>query len=166
MGGVEGKAGMTLAIIGKARQVAKSEQSFYDLVWTMGTVNIDADMYLCLHGEHSKHPERDWTWADSYLRDVAQYYSRFPIVNSVCVLLAFLAYEVEVDKNVGITRVDILASPLIATKEMKEEKPAVAFWVGYLRAIGIEVNWEGGFKRALPYMWEDHGHKDFTGVIV
>ena len=163
MGGVEGKAGMTLAIIGKARMIAESERSFYDSVWTMGTINIEANLYLCLHGEHSIHPERDMGWKE--FRSIVVRYPTFPIVNSVCVLLAHLASEKEYETCL-FTRVDILASPLIATKEMKEEKPAVAFWVGYLRAMGIEVNWEGGFKRAFPYMWEDHGHKDFTGVIV
>ena len=163
MGGVEGSEGMTLAIVGKSRIVAKSELDFYDSIWTVGTANIEADRYLCLHGEQSIHPDRDITWKN--VQEIVTAYPTYPIVNSICVLLAFVAYNTQV-MGVFLDRIDILASPLIAKKEMLEERSAVAFWVGYLRGKRITVNWEGGFKRALPYMWEEYGHKDFTGVIV
>lgn len=148
---------MILAIIGTARMVSESERKFYDQVWTIGRLGIEADLYICLHGEHSIHPEKDRTWTDADLQEVIQRYPSFPLTNSISIMLALVTYWVEsghvIGNLQGLERVDILASPLISNSEYKEQRPSVAFWVGYLQALGVEVNWEGGFKRGLPYMW-------------
>ena len=47
----------TIAIVGKSRQVSQAELDKFSTVYTVGTNPIEADMYLCLHGEKSKHPD-------------------------------------------------------------------------------------------------------------
>lgn len=144
-----------IAIVGKARLVPPEELMQYDEVWTVGTNPIEANMYLCLHGEQTRHPEKETSWGD--LEWLPEAYKGAPLVNSICVMLAVLAAMVSAE--FCCPEIHILASPLIATKERIEERPAVAYWVGVLQGLGATVYWEGGFKRALPYMWEDHASK-------
>jgi len=147
-----------IAIVGKARMVPPEELSLYGEVWTVGTNPIKADVYFCLHGEQTRHPEKETSWDDlEWLPDA---YKGAPLVNSICVMLAVLATMVSAE--FCCPEVHILASSLIATKERIEERPAVAYWVGVLQGLGATVYWEGGFKRALPYMWEKHGSKGTT----
>ena len=148
-----------VAIVGKARLVPPDELIQYDEVWTVGTNPIEANMYLCLHGEQTRNPEKECNWEN--LKWLPEAYKDAPLVNSVCVMLAVLASIVSA--GFCCPEVHILASPLIATKEMKEERPAVAYWVGLLQGLGATVYWEGGFRRSLPYMWEKHGSKGTTG---
>ena len=147
-----------VAIVGKARLVPPEELSMYDEVWTVGTNPIKADMYLCLHGEQTRHPEKECTLEK--LSWLPEAYKGAPLANSVCVMLAVLASIVST--GFCCPEIHILASPLIATKERIEERPAVAYWVGVLQGLGATVYWEGGFKKGLPYMWEKHGSKGTT----
>ena len=69
--------------------------------------------------------------------------------------MADIAYRREVLRCFN-GRVYILASPLISKREYMYERAGVAFWVGYLSALDIEVMWEGGWSRldlTIPYMW-------------
>lgn len=139
-----------VAIVGKSRDVTPEELEKYDVVYTVGTNPIEADWYLCLHGEHSIHPDKDCTW--EHIEAIKE----FPyLINSVCVLLAIIGEWDYTDNFV----LDILASPLISTEERVHERVAVAYWVGRLEALGVKVNWEGGMKKTLPYMWEAYAGK-------
>ena len=144
----------SLAIIGKARQVSKSELDTFDIVWTVGTNLIEANEYLCLHGEHSIHPERDISWVD--VDRLQETFTGLPLVNSICIMLARVAYMKKINEYNLFDRVYVLASPLISKREYIYERAGVAFWVGYLSALDIEVMWEGGWSRldlTIPYMW-------------
>lgn len=142
-----------VAIVGKSRDVTHEELEKYKVVLTVGTNPIEADLYLCLHGEGSTHPERDCTW------ERFTHVSELPyLVNSICILLAHTYYSVGISNQSNI-EVDILASPLISTEERVHERVAVAYWVGRLEALGVKVNWEGGMKKTLPYMWEAYAGK-------
>lgn len=142
----------TIAIVGKSRQVSQAELDKFSTVYTVGTNPIEADMYLCLHGEKSKHPDRDVTWDD--FEHVLREYQGTPLVNSICILMADIAYMREV---LGCFSgcVYILASPLISKREYMYERAGVAYWVGYLSALGVTVFWEGGWQRSItmPYMY-------------
>lgn len=142
----------TIAIVGKSRQVSQAELDKFSTVYTVGTNPIEADMYLCLHGEKSKHPDRDVTWND--FEHVLREYQGTPLVNSICILMADIAYRREVLECFR-GRVYILASPLISKREYMYERAGVAYWVGYLSALGVTVFWEGGWQRsiAMPYMY-------------
>lgn len=142
------KKQVTLALVGKARLVSTSELANYTDVWTVGTNPIEATQYICLHGESSIHPDKDITWKDY---ENIPYIYNMPITNSICFMLAVVAYNIEI-LHKSYDLVHVLASPLLAKKEMIEERPAVAYWIGYLRGIGVPVYWEGGWKRQLPYM--------------
>lgn len=146
-----------VAIVGKSRDVTPEELEKYKVVITVGTNPIEADWYLCLHGESSIHPDRDEGW--KHLSDITKYPY---LVNSICVLLAYCYHMTNVFTEVGMredTEIDILASPLISTEERVHERVAVAYWVGRLEALGVKVNWEGGMKKTLPYMWEAYAGK-------
>lgn len=142
----------TVAIVGKSRQVSQAELDKFSTVYTVGTNPIEADMYLCLHGEKSKHPDRDVTWND--FEHVLREYQGTPLVNSICILMADIAYRREVLECFSGC-VYILASPLISKREYMYERAGVAYWVGYLSALGVSVFWEGGWSRsiAMPYMY-------------
>lgn len=153
MEGMEGSAVTNaVAIVGKSRQVSQAELDKFSTVYTVGTNPIEADMYLCLHGEKSKHPDRDVTWDD--FKHVVRKYQGTPLVNSICILMADIAYMREV-LGCFNNRVYILASPLISKREYMYERAGVAYWVGYLSALGVNVFWEGGWPRsvAIPYMF-------------
>lgn len=78
-----------IAIVGKAREVSQEELDTYNEVWTVGTNPIKADVYFCLHGEQTRHPEKETSWDDlEWLPDA---YKGAPIVNSICIMLAVLA---------------------------------------------------------------------------
>ena len=141
----------TIAIVGKSRQVSQAELDKFSTVYTVGTNPIEADMYLCLHGENLKHPDRDVTWND--FEHVLREYQGTPLVNSICILMADIAYRREVLECFSGC-VYILASPLIS-KENICMNAGVAYWVGYLSALGVSVFWEGGWSRsiAMPYMF-------------
>jgi len=151
-----------IAIVGKSRLVTPEELSQYNEVWTVGTNPIKADMYLCLHGEQTRNPDKEFTWDD--LSWLPEAYKGAPLANSVCVMLALLATVVSTE--LCKPEVHILASPLISTKERAEERPAVSYWAGLLQGLGATVYWEGGFKRALPYMWEDYASKSTGNDIM
>lgn len=146
------KQALKLAIVGKARVVPPEELAQYDEVWTVGTNPIEADVYYCLHGESSIHPERDLTWRDCI--HIPVMYS-LPVVNTICLMLACIASDIEV-LHKRYQSIHILGSPLIASSEMREERPAVACWYGYLMGLGQSVYWEGGWKRKFPYMLNEY----------
>lgn len=81
-------------------------------------------------------------------------YQGTPLVNSICILMADIAYRREVLECFR-GHVYILASPLISKREYMYERAGVAYWVGYLSALGVSVFWEGGWSRsiAMPYMY-------------
>lgn len=150
-----------LAIVGKARVVSPDELSRYDAVWTVGTNPIEADRYFCFHGEHSIHPELDTTWADlPFLHTCGD---RYPLANSICVMLALIDYIAVMNFMTSPASVSILASPLILRREMLSERMAVNWWCGYLYARGIPIYWEGGPLTCPPYMLEEYfGHSSAT----
>lgn len=148
---MESKA-VTLAIVGKSREVPPAELQRYDEVWTVGTNYIEADRYFCFHGEGSVHPERDSTWHECIHLPVMY---TLPMANSVCIMLASVAADIEVEHK-QYASVHILASPLLTKKEMERERMAVAGWCGYLMGLGVSVYWEGGWNRTFPYMLNEY----------
>lgn len=105
----------------------------YEL-WYLGVDRRDgADRYFELHGIEGRHPE-----ATRELPDVV-YQQGLPINNSICALLVFAWLK-------GYKDIKIKGSPMIAKSEYIEQRPALAYVVGFLNGHGIKVDWVDGPK--------------------
>lgn len=103
---------------------------------------VGADRYYELHGLPSREPRYDYAKIPVHeLRAL-----RLPMINSVCVMLAHAIYEQRHES------IRVLASPLLGNAERVEQRPAVAYLLGFADALGIRVYWEGGIDLSAVYM--------------
>lgn len=103
-------------------------------LWYLGVDRRDgADRYFELHGIEGRHPE-----ATREL-PAAVYEQELPINNSICALLVYAWLQ-------GYTDIKIKGSPMIAKREYIEQRPALAYVVGFLNGRGIQVDWVDGPK--------------------
>lgn len=103
----------------------------YEL-WLLGVDRRDrADRYFELHGLPGRHPEATRELPDEV------YEQGLPINNSICALLVYAWLE-------GYTDIKIKGSPMICKSEYIEQRPALAYVVGFLNGYGIKVDWIDG----------------------
>lgn len=123
-----------LIILGKAPikyKVSELKTSTNE-IWMMGTDDRKGgDVYFELHGINVKHPNTIYSLPDQV------YELDLPINNSICALLVH-AYLL------GYTNISIIGAPMEATHEYLQQKPAVAYICGWLKAKGISVKWSYG----------------------
>lgn len=101
-------------------------------LWYLGVdIRDGADRYFELHGLPGRHAE-----ATRKLPE-AVYEQGLPINNSICALLVYAWLE-------GYTDIKVKGSPMIAKREYVEQRPALAYTVGFLNGYGIKVDWTDG----------------------
>ena len=121
-----------LIICGKAnmeRSIAEIKEKNSEL-WMCGTDPREgADRYFELHGIEVKH--------QNVITELPKkvYELGLPVNNTICALLVFAYLS-------GYTRVTILGAPMNATHEYIEQRPALAYIVGYLNASGMKIEWD------------------------
>ncbi len=122
-----------LIICGKAnmeKTVAEIRTKNCEL-WMLGTDPREgADRYFELHGIKTKHENTTYELPDSV------YEMGLPVNNSVSALLIFAWIS-------GYKDVSIVGAPMNAKAEYIEERPALAFVIGYLAALGMRLEWDG-----------------------
>jgi hypothetical protein len=101
-------------------------------IWLHGTDTRDgADWYFELHGID--------TGRENIIYEIPEtvYRAGLPINNTICAMLvcAWLS---------GYQEIRLCGAPLEAKSEYQEEKPAVAFIVGFLKGKGIKITWDEG----------------------
>ena len=137
-----------LIISGCANDEQPTEQireDGYEL-WLLGRDRrTGAERYFELHGIECEHPEA--------IRELpaAVYEQGLPINNSICALLVYAWME-------GYTDIKVKGSPMIASSEYVEQRPALGFVAGYLNGKGIKVDWVDGPKNI------NYGRKHDTGA--
>lgn len=106
----------------------------YEL-WLLGMDRREgkADRYFELHGLPGRHPEATRELPDEV------YEQGLPINNSISALVVYAWLE-------GYTEIKIIGSPMEARSEYIEQKPALAYVVGFLNGKGIKVDWVDGPK--------------------
>lgn len=131
-----------LLICGTARLILPEELIGAE-VWSVGRTSLlGADRYYELHGLACREPRYDYRRIPvSQIRLLG-----LPMINSVCVMLAHAIVE---NRH---TQIELLATPLRAGGERVDQRPAVAFLVGYARARGFRVVWEDGPDLTSIYM--------------
>ena len=131
-----------LLICGTARLILPEELSGAE-VWSVGRTSLlCADRYYELHGLACREPRYDYRRIPvSQIRQLG-----LPMVNSVCVMLAHAIVE---NRH---THIHLVATPLRAGGERVDQRPAVAFLVGYAKAQGFQVFWEDGPDFTTTYM--------------
>lgn len=135
---------MKLVIVGKSRVPKKKELSGYKEVWTVGTSKVvsKAHKVFELHGLNTE--EVDWIRYE-HIVDLYKKYDGFPLTNSICVMIAYaLAYT-------DYEHIHLMACPMLFSAEREEERPAVAFWIGYAKVFGVNITWEGGIDMNKKY---------------
>ena len=122
-----------LIICGKAnmeKSVAEIKEKNSEL-WMCGTDKREgADRYFELHGIKVKH-ENVTTELPAKVYELG-----LPVNNTICALLVFAYLS-------GYTKVTVLGAPMNATHEYIEQRPALAYVVGYLNASRMKIEWEG-----------------------
>ena len=125
-----------LLITGCANDQYTTEQireDGYEL-WMLGVDKRDgADRYFELHGIEGHHPK-----ATRELPE-AVYEQGLPINNSISALVVYAWLE-------GYTEIKIIGSPMEARSEYIQQRPALAYVVGFLNGKGIKVDWVDGPK--------------------
>jgi len=97
----------------------------------LGTDNREgADRYFELHGIKVEHENTAYELPD------AVYNQGLPINNSISALLVYAVLS-------GYTNIAIVGAPMNARDEYIQERPALAFLVGYFAAKGIKLSWDG-----------------------
>lgn len=122
-----------LYIVGKANSPEAREQFAEPEaeVWMLGTDNREgADKYFELHGITVEHENTIYELPD------AVYNQGLPINNSISALLVYAVLS-------GYTNIAIVGAPMNARDEYIQERPALAFLVGYFAAKGIKLSWDG-----------------------
>lgn len=125
-----------LLITGSANDqypVEQIREDGYEL-WMLGVDRRDGgDRYFELHGLPGRHADAT--------RELPKevYETGLPINNSICALLVYAWKE-------GYTEIKIIGSPMEAKSEYIEQRPALAYVVGYLNGKGIKVDWVDGPK--------------------
>ena len=103
-----------------------------DETWLHGTDPRDgADWYFELHGIDTGRENTIYEMPETI------YKAGLPINNTICAMLvcAWLS---------GYQEIRLCGAPLEATDEYQDQKPAVAFIVGFLKGKGIKVTWDEG----------------------
>lgn len=111
-------------------------------LWMLGTdPRKGADKYFELHGIRVDHENTIYELPDSV------YEQGLPVNNSISALLiyAFLS---------GYKKISLVGCPMNSVQEYIEERPALAFVVGYFAGLGLRLEWDGmpenksyGFKQ-------------------
>ena len=101
-------------------------------IWLHGTDRRDgADWYFELHGID--------TGRENTVYEIPEtvYGTGLPINNTICAMLvcAWLS---------GYQEIRLCGAPLEATNEYQDQKPAVAFIVGFLKGKGLKITWDEG----------------------
>ena len=122
-----------LIICGKAnmeKSVAEIKEKNSEL-WMCGTDSrTGADRYFELHGIKVNH-ENVTTELPKEVYELG-----LPVNNTICALLAYAFLS-------GYKKVSVVGSPMNATHEYIEQRPALAYVIGYLNASGMTIEWEG-----------------------
>lgn len=122
-----------LYIVGKAnRPHTREEFAEPDSeVWMLGTDEREgADKYFELHGIKVEHENTVYELPEEV------YNQGLPINNSISALLVFAVLS-------GFKDIAIVGAPMNARDEYIQERPALAFLVGYFAAKGIRLSWDG-----------------------
>ena len=122
-----------LVICGKAnmeKTVAEIRVKNCEL-WMLGTDPREgADRYFELHGIKVEHENTTYELPESV------YEEGLPINNSISALLIY-AWQL------GYREVSIVGAPMNARDEYINERPSLAFVVGYIAAQGLKLEWDG-----------------------
>lgn len=132
---------MKIAVCGRAKPCRTPDelrQAGFDEVWTVGVAKENGyDRYYELHGMETTHDESEVVRIPhnpvyQYARENA-----LPINNSISVMLldAYLS---------GATKLLVEGCPMCSTYEYREQKPAMAMVIGFLKGKGIETEWSEG----------------------
>ena len=101
-------------------------------IWLHGTDRRDgADWYFELHGIDTGRENTIYEMPDTV------YKSGLPINSTICAMLVCAWFS-------GYQEIRLCGAPLEATEEYQDQKPAVAFIVGFLRGKGINITWDEG----------------------
>lgn len=123
-----------LIILGKApikHSVTELKTSDNE-IWMMGTDSrAGGDKYFELHGIKVNHSNVMYELPDVVYR------LDLPINNSICALLVYAYLE-------GYKKISIIGAPMDASHEYLQQKPAVAYICGWLKAKGVNVEWAYG----------------------
>ena len=122
-----------LYIVGKAnRPQTREEFAEPDSeVWMLGTDEREgADKYFELHGIKVEHENTVYELPEEV------YNQGLPINNSISALLVLAVLS-------GFKDIAIVGAPMNARDEYIQERPALAFLVGYFAAKGIRLSWDG-----------------------
>lgn len=120
---------MKLVILGKGNYKFIPDPN--TKVWTVGTSNYEhADKYFEFHGISVPH--------DNVVRTVPEKLrkSKLPLNCSICIMLA-IACEYET-----FDEIIIKGCPMLERAEYIEQRPSLAYLVGYYQGKGINVIWE------------------------
>ena len=132
----------TLILCGTSREIEESELADAE-VWSVGKTTLPkCNRYYELHGLECPHPR--FTYREVPLSKIRAL--GLPLKNTICVMLACAIVENR-HKNIKI-----LASPLATSAERVAERPAVAFLIGYAKAMGFNIFWEDGPDMKIIYM--------------
>ena len=100
-------------------------------LWLLGTdTRKGADKYFELHGIKVGHENTVYRLPDE------GYEQGLPINNSISALLVYAWM-------LGYTDIAVVGAPMLATVEYQEQRPALAFVVGYLAGLGLKLSWDG-----------------------
>lgn len=99
--------------------------------WLLGTDEREgADKYFELHGIKVEHENIFYELPDEV------YNQGLPVNNSISAL-AIYAWML------GAKKISIIGAPMDSTPEYIQERPSLAFVVGYLAGCGIKMEWDG-----------------------
>ena len=121
-----------LIICGKAnmeKSVTEIKEKNSEL-WMCGTdCREGADRYFEFHGIKVNH-ENVTTELPKEVYELG-----LPVNNTICVLLAYAFI-------CGYKKVSVVGAPMNATHEYIEQRPALAYVIGYLNASGMKIEWD------------------------
>lgn len=141
------KDGNKVIILGKGKlslkELQKANADFTNSeVWTVATSDYpNADRYYAFHREsvnESKPVYRE------YSRFVDRY--KVPLNNSISIMIMQAYYE-------GYQHIKVLGAEMTFKDEYIEQARSTAICVGFVRALGVDIYWDGEPENA------DYGHK-------
>ena len=125
----------TLIICGKASEWKNVNELKIDRetteLWMCGTdERKGADLYFELHDIKVKHKR--------VIRELPDevYAFGLPVNNTICALCVYAWLK-------GYKNVLVMGSPMLATHEYIEQRPALAYIIGWLTARGMNIQWTG-----------------------
>jgi hypothetical protein len=129
-------SGKKVVICGRSNRDVPTEQvreEGYEL-WYLGTeTRLGGDKYYELHDIPCRHEGAIRKLPDEVYRQ------GLPINNSVTALMVYAWLE-------GYTDIIVKGNAMVAKVEYLEQRPAVAYVVGWLNGKGIHVEWTDGPK--------------------